>query len=214
MDFSNIARVGNIDFDRPDPALIDRFRAIPAANVGDAQDRLGVMDSRIQSVWAGGRICGPAFTVLARPGDNLALHAALTMVRPGDVLVVAGGADEQRALIGELIGGRAKAAGVEGFVIDGGVRDAEGLAEYGMPVFARAVTPAGPYKSGPGKLLVPVAVGAVAVLPGDLVVADADGIVIVPRADLHRIADRGEEIRNNEDKKRELIGRELEVARA
>lgn len=189
--------------------LIERFAAVPAANIGDAMDRLGILDSAIGSVWPGGRVAGPAFTVWTRPGDNLAIHAALTQVQPGDVIVVSGGGDESRALIGELIGGRAKALGVNGFVIDGAVRDAEGLADYQMPVFARAVTPAGPYKDGPGRLGVPVAVGGVSVSPGDLIVGDADGVVVVPRERAADLIDGAEAVRNNEDLKRTEIEKSL-----
>lgn len=189
--------------------LVERYSAIPAANIGDAMERLGAMDSRIASVWPGARLVGTALTVWTRPGDNLAIHAALPQARAGDVIVVSGGGDESRALIGELIGGKAKALGIAGFVIDGAVRDADGLAQYEFPVFARAVNPGGPYKDGPGRVGVPVAVGGVSVSTGDLIVGDADGVVVVPRAQLEDVVVRAEAVRDGEDAKRAQIEESL-----
>jgi RraA family protein len=154
---------------------------LPVANIGDAMERLNVVDSGIRTVWPGARIVGRAFTVMTAGGDNKAIHEALEHVGPGDVLVVNGQGATHRALIGELIAGRAAAKGVVGFVIDGAIRDVRDLEEMGFPVFARAVTPAGPYRNGPGYHQKPVAIGGVVVNPGDLVVADDDGVAVVPR---------------------------------
>ncbi|MEU6713993.1 methyltransferase [Nonomuraea sp. NPDC046802] len=185
--------------------VLARLAVLPTANIGDAMDRLGALDSRIRAVWPGARVAGRAFTIWTRSGDNALIHQALDVVRPGDVIVVNGGGDESRALIGELIGQRAKNAGVAGFVIDGAVRDAEGLGEMGMPVFARAVTPAGPYKNGPGHLGRTIAVGGVAVAPGDLILGDADGVVVVPLAEAERVAQAAEAVFANEEGKRAAI---------
>ncbi|MBB5784413.1 RraA family protein [Nonomuraea jabiensis] len=182
-----------------------RLAALPTANIGDAMDRLGVLDSRIRPIWPGARVAGRAFTIWTRSGDNALIHQALDVVEPGDVIVVNGGGDESRALIGELIGQRAKNKGVAGFVIDGAVRDAGGLGEMGMPVFARAVTPAGPYKNGPGHLGRTVAVGGVAIAPGDLILGDADGVVVVPLADAERVAQAAEAVFVTEEGKRAAI---------
>ncbi|TDL40091.1 methyltransferase [Arthrobacter nitrophenolicus] len=203
--------VHSTEHNRADAATCLRFLAIPTANIGDAMERLGAVDSCIQSVWKGARLAGPAFTVWTRPGDNLAIHAALKEAQPGDVIVVAGGGDESRALLGELIGGRARAAGIAGFVVDGAIRDADGLAEYQVPVFARAVSPAGPYKDGPGRLGCPVSLGGVAVVPGDLIVADADGVVVVPQGAAADIAKRAEAIREGEAQKRQVIEQSFNV---
>ena len=190
---------------RADAALLERFSTLPAANIGDAMDRLGVLDSRIQAVWPGATVVGTAFTVWTRSGDNKFIHEAVERAQPGDVITVNGGGDESRALIGELMGGRARARGIAGFVIDGAVRDAQGLAEYGMPVFARAVTPAGPYKNGPGVLGDPIALGGVVVRPGDIIVGDADGVVVVPLHRAGEIADGAEAKRAREDASRTVI---------
>jgi RraA family protein len=162
------------------PDMLNRFAQLPTANIADAMDRLGALDSRIKGVWPDATVVGPAYTVWTRAGDNKFLHEALRRANPGDVIVVNGQGDESRALIGELMAERAKAAGIAGFVIDGAVRDAEDIGEIEFPVFARAVTPAGPYKYGPGHLGRTVAVGGVAVAPGDIVVGDRDGVVVVP----------------------------------
>lgn len=179
-------------WERPTAEQLARYRSLPAANIGDAMHRLGMMDAAIKPVWTGATIVGAAYTVWTRPGDNKALHEALEHVQPGDVIVVNGGGDESRALLGELVAGKAKVKGVVGFVIDGAVRDAAGLEEYAMPVYARALTPAGPYKDGPFALASSVAVGGVVVNPGDIVVADEDGVVVVPLEQADLVAELSE----------------------
>jgi len=181
--------------------LLERFASTPAANVADAQERFGVA-SGLVPMWPGARLAGPALTVWTRPGDNLYIHHALDIANPGDIIVINGHGDVTRALIGDLIGIRARSLGVGGFVIDGAVRDADALAECGMPVFARAVTPAGPYKHGPGRLQQPVAISGVVVMPGDIVVADADGVVIVQRGEAERVLADAEKIEAAEAQKR------------
>ena len=182
--------------------LVARYASVPAANVGDAQDRFGIAVG-LSPVWAGARLAGRARTVWTRSGDNLYLHRALDVAEPGDVIVVNGHGDLSRALMGDLIGVRAQRLGVVGFVIDGAVRDAEALCELGLPVFACGVTPAGPYKHGPGRLDVPVAIGGVVVHPGDIIVADADGVVVVPFETAEATLVAAEEIERNEQSKRE-----------
>jgi len=193
------------DFVRPDQGIVDRLAKLPAANIGDAMDRLGVADSAIQAVWPGAKLAGPAFTVWTRPGDNKGIHAALQRARPGDVIVVAGGGDASRALLGELIGERAINLGVAGFVLDGAARDAEALGEIGMPVFARATSPAGPYKDGPFRLGTAVAFGGVPVLPGDVIVGDSDGVVVVPREQAAAVAEAAEAVFADETGRRQSI---------
>ena len=193
------------DFVRPDQGIVDRLAKLPAANIGDAMDRLGVADSAIQAVWPGAKLAGPAFTVWTRPGDNKGIHAALQQARPGDVIVVAGGGDASRALLGELIGERAINLGVAGFALDGAARDAEALGEIGMPVFARATSPAGPYKDGPFRLGTAVAFGGVPVLPGDVIVGDSDGVVVVPREQAAAVAEAAEAVFADETGRRQSI---------
>jgi regulator of RNase E activity RraA len=193
------------EFLRPGQDVIDRLAKLPAANIGDAMDRLGVADSAIQAIWPGARLAGPAFTVWTRPGDNQGIHRALELARPGDVIVVSGGADESRALLGELIGERAINLGLAGFALDGAARDAEALGEIGMPVFARAITPAGPYKNGPSRLGTPISFGGVPVLPGDIIIGDSDGIVVIPREQAAGVADAAEAVFDDETNRRRAI---------
>lgn len=194
-----------VDFDRPSSALINRLAALPAANIGDAMERLGVADSAIQAIWPGAKLAGPAFTVWVAGGDNRGIHDSLVAARPGDVVVVSGGGDTSRALLGELIGERAISAGLAGFALDGAARDAEVLGEIGLPVFARATTPAGPYKNGPSRIAVPIAFGGVPVLPGDIIIGDSDGVVVVPRDQAEEIAAAAEAVFADEAERRARI---------
>lgn len=193
------------DFPRPGRDVLERLAKLPAANIGDAMDRLGVADSAIQAIWPGARIAGPALTVWTRPGDNQGIHRALQLARPGDVIVVAGGGDESRALLGELIGERAINLGIAGFALDGAARDAETLGEIGMPVFARATTPAGPYKNGPSRLGTPISFGGVPVMPGDIIIGDSDGVVIIPREQAMNVAEAAEAVFADESNRRAAI---------
>jgi len=169
-----------------------RLGALPTANIGDAMDRLFVTQAAIKSVWPGARMVGSAFCVLTAPGDNQAIHSAIDAAAPGDVIVVAAGGYTDRALIGELMAGRMVARGLAGIVIDGAVRDAQDIGDMKFPVFARGVTPAGPYRNGPGLHQIPVAIGGVAVCPGDIVVGDDDGVVVVRQQELDTVLERAE----------------------
>jgi len=192
-------------FDRASSDILNRFAQLPTANVADAMDRLGALDSRIKPVWAGATVVGPAYTVWTRAGDNQLRHEALHLAQAGDVIVVNGQGDESRALMGELMAERAKADGIAGFVIDGAVRDAEIIGEIQVPVFARAVTPAGPYKHGPGYLGRTVAVGGVTAAPGDIVIGDADGVVIVPLNEADQVLEKAEAKHADETARRNEI---------
>jgi regulator of RNase E activity RraA len=189
-------------FDRCELDLLATLARFGTAMVTDAMERFGALDSEIHAQWPTARLMGNAFTVWTRSGDNLAIHKALDMVAAGDVLVVNGSGDKSRALIGEMIGIKAKARGVAGFVLDGAARDIDALRELGMPVFARASTPAGPYKHGPYRLLEPIAVGGVCVSPGDAVLADSDGVAIVGRQALARTIEKATAIEAQEVSKR------------
>jgi RraA family protein len=133
----------------------------------------------------GGRraVVGPALTVRARPGDNLLLHRAVDLAPPGEVIVCDGGGDVSVAVAGDLMIGHAVARGVAAMVIDGAVRDIVVLARLDIDVWARGATPAGPYKEGPGEIGYPIACGGLVVAPGDLIAADEDGVVVIPRDD-------------------------------
>ncbi|MDQ0775543.1 RraA family protein [Streptomyces aurantiacus] len=176
-------------WDRTTAAGTRRLGEVPAANVGDALQRMTVMDGGIRLCTERAALLGNALTVDVRSGDNLAIHRALDEARPGDVLVVNGHGDMTRALIGDLIGEIMVNAGVTGAVVDGAVRDVQALSEMGLAVYARAITPAGPFKNGPGTIGAPVAVGGVVVAAGDVLVGDADGVVVVPRSRVREVVD-------------------------
>lgn len=166
---------------RPAPELIEAFRGASTSIISDNLARLpGAVGLR--PFHNGGPLVGVAVTVRTRPGDNLAIHMALELVGPGDVIVVDGGGDESRALVGEIMLNIAKYRGAAGYVIDGAVRDAGALAESDFPIYARAAIHRGPYKSGPGEINVPVSIGGSVITPGDIVVGDEDGVVAFPQA--------------------------------
>ena len=190
---------------RPPAGLVERLRDVPAANVADVFHRLLVMDGAIRPMTRRTHLVGPALPVLTRAGDNLAVHRALDDARAGDVLVVAGQGDVSRALIGDLIGEIMRARGVVGAVIDGAVRDADVLDGQGLSVFARGLTPAGPFKYGPGVVGAPVACGGVVVNAGDVVVADGDGVSLVPADRLGWAVDRVRDVIAKEDALRARI---------
>ena len=192
-------------WDRAAAGEVRRLGEAPAAHVGDALQRMTVMDGGIRLFTERAVLVGTALTVDVRSGDNLAVHRALDEARPGDVLVVNGHGDTTRALIGDLIGEIMMNAQVTGAVVDGAVRDVRAMSEMGLTVYARAVTPAGPFKDGPGAVGVPVAAGGVVVAAGDVIVGDADGVVVVPRSRVRQVADALEGIGKREDALRERI---------
>jgi regulator of RNase E activity RraA len=168
-----------------DAKLLERLGRLKTSYVSDAFDRWsGAPGIKPMAGLAPGQVvAGPAFTVRTRPGDNLVLHKALDMASPGDILVVAGGGAEDRALLGGLMGFYAAKRGLAALVVDGAVRDLSELAQAAPPVFARAVSHLGPYKDGPGALRGPVSISGLVVACGDLVLCDEDGVTIIPRAD-------------------------------
>jgi RraA family protein len=169
------------DVPKAAPALIEAFRSAPTSVISDNLSRMaGAVGLR--PFHRGGPMVGTAFTVRTRPGDNLAIHKALELVGPGDVIVVDGGGDVTRALIGEIMMNIAECRGAAGYVIDGAIRDAGAIASSHFPVFARAAFHRGPYKQGPGEINVPVSIGGSVITPGDVVVGDDDGVVSFPQA--------------------------------
>ncbi|MCX7787418.1 MAG: RraA family protein [Spirochaetes bacterium] len=163
---------------RPATSLVAAFEGIPVANISDNMGRLASMSAAIKP-YGRPRLLGVAITVKAPVGDNLMFHRAIDLAEAGDVIVVDGQGDMNHSLCGEIMMRYAKRKGISGFVIDGCIRDVEGLRELDFPVYARGVTPKGPYKNGPGEINVPVVCGGQAVLPGDILVGDGDGIVVI-----------------------------------
>lgn len=167
---------------RPAKEILESFIGLPVANIADNMNRMSCIDAKIRPINAA-PLVGPAFTIKSRPGDNLLLHKALDLAQPGDILVVAAQGDLSNSIMGELMVLWAQKKGLGGFVIDGAVRDIEALQEMDIPIYAAGITPAGPYKDGPGEINVPVSCGGVVINPGDILVGDKDGLVVVQPQD-------------------------------
>ena len=169
------------DFERVSPEVVAQAATFASSILADVAGRRGALHGRIAPLAPSMRFAGPALTVEVRPGDNLMIHAALAVAKPGDVIVVDGKGDLSSALMGEIMSHQAVALGVVAVVIDGAVRDSEAIREMGFPMFAAGLNPNGPTKSVSGRLNHPVSVGGVSVCPGDLVVGDADGVTVIER---------------------------------
>lgn len=177
----------NTDFVRTERALVERARRIPVAVVGDVANRLQAFGAGFLQFGGRKRFAGPALTVRVRPGDNLLLHKAIDLAQPGDVLVVDAGGALNTAIIGAMMSNYAKRRGVEAMVIDGALRDVEELAALDFAVVARGATPNGPFKSGPGEIGHGIACGGLSIAPGDLMIGDPDGVLVVPHAQVANI---------------------------
>ncbi|MGE5756003.1 MAG: glycosyltransferase, partial [Planctomycetaceae bacterium] len=171
-----------LDFTRLDPALMGQFRGFATPDISDLLNRLYAMDPGIRCLTGPHhRLCGPACTVKVFPGDNLMVHKALDVARPGDIVVVDAGRSMQNAVLGDLISTKARHRRIAGFVIDGLVRDLPSILPLDFPIFARGTTPIGPLHRGPGEINYPICCGGTVINPGDLIVADAAGVVVVPK---------------------------------
>jgi RraA family protein len=177
-------------FERPAPELVERMRAFDTPDISDMMNRLSTMSSEIHNLCNDVKIAGPACTVKVFPGDNLMVHKALDIVRPGDVIVVDAGGSRMNGLIGDLICTKAKHRGVAAFVVDGLIRDLPDVQAVGLPVFARGVTPIGPLHRGPGEINYPISCGGIVVNPGDLIVGDSNGLVVVRQDHIETILSR------------------------
>lgn len=174
----------------PDKEVMMQFKSIPASNTCDVMGRNAAMNPRIRLVSQPKEqmMVGPALTVKARGGDNLALHAALNIAQEGDVLVVSNEGDNTRALMGEIMMAYLRYdRKVAGIILDGPIRDIDEIGKWDFPVYATGTTPGGPYKEGPGEVNVPIACGESSVNPGDIILADPDGVIVIPRKDAAQI---------------------------
>ena len=198
-----------------------QFKEIPASNVADVMERSCAMNPRIRLVSSpkAQMMVGPALTIKARSGDNLALHAAIDMAQEGDVLVVSNEGDNTRALIMmALLYHTKKAAGI---ILDGPIRDIDEIGKWDFPVYATGTTPGGPYKEGPGEVNVPISCGEISVNPGDIILADPDGIIVIPRKDAPQILEDAKKFQaadetklaaaKNGTSKREWVKKSLEA---
>lgn len=173
---------------RPGAELLAAFGQASSAQVADCMSRLGAMDSGIGPIWPAPRIIGSALTVWCHSGDNLMLHKALSLAQPGDIVVMNTQGNTNNSGFGELLATGAMKFGVRAVVVDGTVRDADALQAMGLPVYARGLCPNGCNKDGAGEVGAIIACGGVAVRPGDIIVADRDGVTVVPLDDAAAVA--------------------------
>ena len=176
------------NIERADAAAVERLARYGVATLHEAQGRLGLMRPFMRPVYAGAKACGTAVTVFAHPGDNWMLHVAAELIKPGDVVVVATSADNTDGMFGELLATSFRARGAKGLVIEAGCRDVADLKAMDFPVWAREISAKGTVKATVGSVNIPVVCGGALVNPGDVVAADDDGIVIIPRRDAAKVA--------------------------
>lgn len=178
--------------DLPDPELVEKFRGLPTANICDCMERLGVMNASIHLMSSPQKkyMAGVALTVKTRSGDNLMIHEAIDLAGPGDVIIVDNEGGRDRSLAGGIMFGYMQYKGIEGIVFDGPIRDYDTASEMDWPLYATGVTSRGPYKTGPGEVNVPVNCGGVVVRPGDIILGDMDGVLVIPKEDAAEILER------------------------
>ncbi len=190
---------------RADKAAVEKLSRFGVATIHEAMGRVGLMQPYMRPIYPGAQMCGTAVTVLLQPGDNWMMHVAAEMIQPGDVVVAACTVENTDGFFGDLLATSFRARGARGLVIDGGVRDVTDLTEMKFPVFSRAISARGTVKATLGSVNIPVVCAGAAVNPGDVIVADMDGVVVVPASVAQQAADAAEAREANEADKREKL---------
>lgn len=182
---------------RPDPWMVQQLAEFPVSNLDDSMNRMSAVNKEIRTV-NGLRLYGPAFTVKVPEGDNLMFHKAMDMAEPGDIIVIAAGGYQNRSIFGELMANYCLKRDIGGLIVDGAIRDVDALKHIGIPVYASGVSPNGPYKNGPGEINTDISFGGQVIHPGDIVIGDEDGIVVIQPEDAEAILEAVRDIGKKE----------------
>jgi regulator of RNase E activity RraA len=187
------------NFKRPARDLVEKFRGLPVANIADCMNRISCLDAAIVP-FNRTPLLGCALTVRSTGGDNLLFHKALDLAQAGDVIVVADGGTPNRSCCGEIMVKYAISRGLAGFIVDACIRDRYAIAELDFPVYARGVTPNGPYKNGPGEINFPASCGGIVINPGDILIGDGDGVVVIKPEEAAELAETTRKVFEKEEK--------------